>query len=376
MMEFCGAPATSGIVGHRRIAEIELGVRPDVAEERRGGQEDRTLARREASLAGVGAPRVVVGLVLLQVDQVLQVLDVQGRVEFQLRVEAVHAVGLGGERHVVPGRELLEVDPGHPGVAEAAVGVAGGLELLGRLEHLGPGLGRLVGIEPRLLEGVLVVPHHRARGVEGHRQHLALGRRVVAGDGRQIDLGVEGLARLLHQHVHRLHRAGSRHHGRRADLEHLHDVRCVAGPEGGNAGVQGVGIAALVARHDLVVLLGGIEVVGEVDDDVVVGARHRMPPLDFRLRRRTAGREQNRAGSEPAQSDVSFHSVSSTMGVPRLLADASCSLPMTTACQPRRKACAWPNVAQSHPRPEVPARFGRACRPPRLTAPAPDAPPS
>ena len=72
----------------------------------------------------------------------------------------------------------------------------------------------------------------------------------------------------------------------------------------GDAGVQGVGIAALVGRDDLVVLLAGIEVVGELDDDVVVGAGHRVPPLDLRLRGGAVGRKQNRAGGEPAQADV------------------------------------------------------------------------
>ncbi len=303
-----------GVVGHRRGAEVELGVGPDVAEEGRRGQEDRAFARGEAALAGVGAARVVVGLVLLQLDQRLQVLHLQRRVELQLGVEAVHAVGLGGERHVVPGRELLEVDPGDPGVAEAAVGIAGGLQLLGGLEHFGPGLRRLVGVEAGLLERVLVVPHHRAGRVERERQHLALGGGIVAGDGRQVGLGIERLAGLLHQHVHRLHGAGRRHHGGGADLEHLHDVRRLAGAEGGDAGIHGVGIAALVGRDDLVVLLGALKSLASLTMTIVVGAGHRVPPLDLGLRRGIAGRKQHRAGSEPAQADRISHKSSSSLG--------------------------------------------------------------
>jgi hypothetical protein len=59
---------------------------------------------------------------------------------------------------------------------------------------------------------------------------------------------------------------------------------CIAGPERGDAGVHRIGIAALVRRDDLVVLLGGVERFGELDDDVVVAAGHRMPPLDLGLR--------------------------------------------------------------------------------------------
>ena len=260
-------------------------------------------------------------------------LHLQRRVELQLRVEAVHAVGLGGERHVVPGRQLLEVDPGDPGVAEAAVGIAGGLQLLGGVEHLGPGLGRVVGVEAGFLERVLVVPHHRTGRVERKRQHLALGGGVIAGDARQVGLGIEGLAGFLHQHVHRLHRAGGRHHGGGADLEHLHDVRRLSRAERGDAGVHGIRVAALVGRDDLVVLLGRIEVGGELDDQIVVGAGHSVPPLDLRLRRGIAGRKQHGAGSEPAQADRISHRVPPRRPL-RRLTDASCSFPMTTACQP------------------------------------------
>ena len=63
----------------------------------------------------------------------------------------------------------------------------------------------------------------------------------------------------------------------------------------------------------------------------------RVPPLDLRLRGRAVGRKQNRAGNEPAQSDVSSALCLLLDGsLMRLLTDASCSLPMTTACQPRR----------------------------------------
>ena len=126
--------------------------------------------------------------------------------------------------------------------------------------------GRFDRIEPRLLEGVAVDPHHGGGRVERHREHLALRGRVVAGDAGEVGVRVELLARLLHQHVHGLHGAGRRHHGGGADLEHLHDVRRVVGAERRDAGVHGVGIAALVGRHDLVFALRGVELVRELDD--------------------------------------------------------------------------------------------------------------
>ena len=277
-----------GIVRHRRRGEIELrgALRGRVIARR--GQEDRAFAGAEAAFAGAGAAGIVVGLVLLQIDQVLQMLDVQRRVEFQHGVEAVEAVGLGADRHVVPGRKLFDMRPGHPGVGEAAGIVAGGLQLLGGVEHFRPGL-RNFG-DAGLFQFVLVDPHHHRGGIEGKRQHVALRCRVVAGDGRQIGFRIERLAGILHQLVDRLDGAGGAHHGRGADLEHLHDVRRVAGTERGDAGVHGIGVAAFVGRDHLVVRLAGVELFGELVDDIVVAAGHGVPPLDLghRVRRRGA----------------------------------------------------------------------------------------
>ena len=267
------------IIGHRHRGEVELRGGLCGAVVARRGQEDRAFAGAEAGLAGAAASAIVVGLVLLQLDQLLQVLDVQRRIELQLGVETVEAVGLGADRHVVPGGELLDMRPGRPGVGEAAGLVAGRLQLLGGVEHFRPGLRDLGDI--RLLQFILVDPHHHRGRVEGERQHVALRGRVVAGDGRQIRLGIERLVRVLHQLVDRLDGAVGAHHGRGADLEHLHDVRRGAGAERGDAGIHRVRIGALVGRHDLVVGLAGVEFVGELVDDVVVAAGHRVPPLEL-----------------------------------------------------------------------------------------------
>jgi hypothetical protein len=84
-------------------------------------------------------------------------------------------------------------------------------------------------------------------------------------------------------------------------------VRRVAGAEGGDASVERVGIAALVGRNDLVILLAVVELGGQPDDHLVVGAGHGMPPLNLGLGGGAVGRKQNRAGNEPAQMPMLVH---------------------------------------------------------------------
>ena len=282
-----------GEIRHRHGVVGELGVGLDVGIERRGGHEHRTFTRGEASFAGVGPPRIVEALVLLQVDQGFQQLGFQRGVEFEHGIEAVETVGLAAHRHVVPGGELLDQAPGAPGRGEAA-GRVGRMQLLGVGEHFRPGLRRLGDLG--LLQRVEIDPQHHARRIERKRQHVALRGRVVTGDRRQIGFGVEFLALLLHQLGNRLDRALGGHHGRGADFEHLHDARGVAGAERRDPGVQHVGVAALEGRDDLVVGLRGVEVIGELDHDIVVRAGHRMPPLD--LGHRVSGRRERKRDSD------------------------------------------------------------------------------
>jgi hypothetical protein len=96
-------------------------------------------------------------------------------------------------------------------------------------------------------------------------------------------LGSKGSAGILHDLAHRHDGALAGHHGGGADLEHLQDVRRIAGAEGGDGGGQGLVVAALEGGHDLVVFLAGVEVLGQVVDPFAIGAGHRMPPLDFGL---------------------------------------------------------------------------------------------
>ena len=116
------------------------------------------------------------------------------------------------------------------------------LDLRRRGHDLGPGRGRAVRVEAGLLEHVLVVVEDRRRAVERERQHLALAGRVVAGDGADVGLGIELLAGLAHHLLDRLDRALRAHHRRRADLEHLQDVRRVACAERRDRGGHRLGI--------------------------------------------------------------------------------------------------------------------------------------
>ena len=86
-------------------------------------------------------------------------------VEFEQCVGAVEPIGLAGKREIVPGAELLELRPADPSRGEAARH-PGGAQFLGDGKGFGPGPGRMVGIEPGLLEQILVPINDRRRAVE------------------------------------------------------------------------------------------------------------------------------------------------------------------------------------------------------------------
>jgi hypothetical protein len=63
----------------------------------------------------------------------------------------------------------------------------------------------------------------------------------------------------------------------------------LVGAEGRYPGVQGFGIGTLENGHDPVVALALVELLRQRLDDLIVGARHSMPPLDFGLRKGAGG---------------------------------------------------------------------------------------
>ncbi len=227
----------------------------------------------------VGAPAAVVeDLGLLPLGELTDVLHVHGAVEDELGVHAREAVGLGADRLVVPRREVLDLDPGLPAGGEAA-GVAGGLRLhRGRLDFR-PGLRRFR--DSRLLERVLVVVQHRGGAVERHRQHVAVGVGVVAGDRCQVVARVERFARVRHQLVDGIDGALRGHHAGGAHLEDLHDVRLLLRAERRDGGGHGLGVVALVDGRHLVVGLGCVEALGDLDHLLAQLAAHGVPPLDL-----------------------------------------------------------------------------------------------
>ena len=205
----------------------------------------------------------------------------QRAVDAQLGVHALEAVGLGRQRHVVQRRELLDLRPGRPGGGQAAGRGIGGADLLRGLAGLGPGRGRLLGIEAGLAEGLLVVERDRRRRVERHRHDAAVDEAVIAAHAGQVVVEVDLHAGLGQQLVQRLHRAARGHHRRRADLEHLDDMRRVAGAEGRDRRDHRLGIGALEAGIDLVLGLRGVEVGRDLLEHPAERLGQAVPEIDL-----------------------------------------------------------------------------------------------
>src|SRR5207237_4836245 len=87
----------------------------------RGAHEHRAFAAGEFRVRLVLASAVDEGLVLRPIRELLDVPDLQGSVEGELGIEPGEAVLLRGEGLVVPGAQVLELDPGIPGNGEAAL---------------------------------------------------------------------------------------------------------------------------------------------------------------------------------------------------------------------------------------------------------------
>ncbi len=233
---------------------------------------------------------------LRPVGEILDVLDLHRAVELEPRTQAAQAVLQRRERNVVPGAEAFELHPRLPAGGEAARG-ARCLELRGGLLDFGPGLRRIGRIEAGLLERIVVDVKHLRRAVERHRDQVAGSVRVVRRNRAEKAFGIERLLLLGHQLVDRLDRAFGGHHRRRADFEHLDDLRRVAGTIRGDRRGHRFVVLALVDRRDLELRLRGIELGGDLADDVIEFAGHRMPPLDFGDRLRL-GRQRKKRGRD------------------------------------------------------------------------------
>ncbi len=270
-------------VGQHADAELEVGdIGGDAGVARRALRIHRAFLIIELGRCLVGAAAIVEDLRLLPFAHLGDVVDHRGLVEDELGAEPAEAVGQRADRLVVPSREVLDVDPALPGRGEATR-VAGFLQRQRCLLEFRPGRGRRLRVEPGSGERVLVVPEHGRRAVERHRQHQAFGRRVVAGHRLQVGARIERLAGVLHQLVDRIDGTLGTHHGGGADLEDLDDVRLLARPERGDRRRHRLCIGALEGRDDLVIVLGGVEVGGDLLDPLAVGTPHGVPPLDLCL---------------------------------------------------------------------------------------------
>ncbi|OMP13617.1 extracellular ligand-binding receptor, partial [Corchorus olitorius] len=103
-----------GVVGQLRLAEGELAFLDHAGVQAGGARDHRALAGSEGGVGHVAAALVDEAAVLGGLGQVLEVLDVQRRVEHQLGIGAVKAVVLGRVQGVVPQREALQLGPAHP----------------------------------------------------------------------------------------------------------------------------------------------------------------------------------------------------------------------------------------------------------------------
>ena len=189
------------------------------------------------------------------------------------------------------GVHVLDHRPRRPAGGEPALGAAGGDDLPGVRFDLGPGPGRLLGIEAGLLEGVLVVVEDRRRRVVRHRVELAvLG--VVADHRLDEVVPVDLDLVVAHELPHRIDGARE-HHGLGAHLEDLHDVRRVLLAIGGDGGRQRLRVGALANRLDLVLVLTLVELLHLRVDRVPERAGHGVPPGDLGPGHRDAGQRDH-----------------------------------------------------------------------------------
>ncbi len=208
-------------------------------------------------------------------------LHVKGRVDLQLHIGAAEPVFIGSVGHIVPGGEVLRLDPGQPGRRHPARCRTARLDLLRGFEDFRPCLRRIVYVQACFLKSVLIVVKNRRGRVIRKGQHRSIRLRIIGNDPGKILRFIEGEAALLEDLGGRHDRALGRHHRAAAGIEYLNDRRRLLRAEGRNPRIQSFGIGALEDRHHFVGALARVELLGELLDHFVVGARHCMPPLQF-----------------------------------------------------------------------------------------------
>ena len=290
-------------IGQRVNLEVELGFGLDARVAGRALGEERAGAGAEIGATFVAAALVDELALLGPVTQRLDVLDLHGTVELELRVEPGETVLLAREGDVVIGGEVLELDPALPGGGHRAVD-ARGLQLVKHLAHVVPGGQRGILGHARRVQHVAVDPENRGRGVERQRQHLTVGGGVIPLHRADIIVGIERHAGIGHHLIDRLNRALGGHHRRGADLEHHQDVGLLACTEGRDPGIERFRVVALVGRNDLVIALAGVEVLDLLIDQFTKAAREGVPELDLGCGLRGERRGQSRGRKRRTQCEI------------------------------------------------------------------------
>lgn len=172
---------------------------------------------------------------------------------------------------------------------------AGLFQLVQRRANIFPGGKICIGVDSGLFQHVAVDPKDRRGRVEGQRQHVTIGRCVIAFDRPDIFRLVKLGTGIFHDLIDWLYRTLGTHHRGRANLEHHQDVGLLACAKCRDTRVQRFGIVALVAGDDRVVILAGIEGLYLFGDQFTQTSGKRMPELDFRLRKGGLRRAQNRS---------------------------------------------------------------------------------
>ena len=270
------------VVGHRHRHVLELRVAADVAERARGAHVDRAFARVEGGVGKIAAALVDEGAFLGHAGQIFKMALMERRVDHEARARAAEAVVQRGVLDVVPGGEALELGPAHPGSGHRA-GFARGLEGLGGLFNLRPGARELVrlGRQACVLELGEIEVENGGGGVERIAEHPAVGRGIVAVDGRDVVLGIEFVACLVEKLADRNNGTLAEHHGCRADFKHLKNVRGASCAVGCDARRHRLVVGALVRGREMTLRGLGVEVLGHVGNPVAERIGHRMPHRDF-----------------------------------------------------------------------------------------------
>ncbi|SVK46529.1 Uncharacterised protein [Acinetobacter baumannii] len=286
-----------GVVRHHADAVVEFGVVLDVRQRTGRGGGDGAVA--VIKLLGGFVFAAEIGEVALLVHRFEQrnMFDLQRLVELQLGAGAAKAVVFTGERHAVPGAEVLQLDPALPAAGVTALH-AGFAQFGGIRRQFLPGFRRLVRVQAGLFEGVFVVVQHRRGAVERLRQQMAaLVVGVIAGHRRHEHRLVEVDAGLFKHFIDRFDGFAG-HHGGGAHLVNLQDRRRLAGAVSGDARRQALFVVAFINRHNLDVAVRLVEAIRQRVHFFTQFAFHRMPERDFCRRQRLCADRQGQCDAQ------------------------------------------------------------------------------